>query len=180
MAGALVIGSLARIAPFEERGFAVRREVVENWQAGDYVVCRVDGPPSGLQQVELTTGRVIDVYEGAAVLGALGAGDIGQHFPPSDPQWRGADSALFLHHAAGLVAGRGGAIRHVDVTLICQAPKIGPHRAAMVTRLATLLELPPDRISVKATTTERLGFTGRGEGIAALATATVAFAAASA
>jgi 2-C-methyl-D-erythritol 4-phosphate cytidylyltransferase/2-C-methyl-D-erythritol 2,4-cyclodiphosphate synthase len=108
-----------------------------------------------------------------ALLGALGAGDIGSHFPPSDPQWRGADSALFLRHAAGLVAARGGRIAHVDVTLVCQAPKIGPHREAMRARLAAILALEADRVSVKATTTEQLGFTGRGEGIAALASATI-------
>lgn len=108
-----------------------------------------------------------------AVLGALGAGDIGSHFPPSDPQWRGADSALFLRHAVGLVAARGGRIAHVDVTLVCQAPKIGPHREAMRARLAAILALEADRVSVKATTTEQLGFAGRGEGIAALASATI-------
>ena len=108
-----------------------------------------------------------------AILGALGEGDIGQHFPPSDPQWRGADSTVFLRHAVDLVAGRGGTLRHVDVTLICERPKIGPHRDAMRARLADLLRLSLDRVSVKATTTERLGFTGRSEGIAAQATATV-------
>jgi 2-C-methyl-D-erythritol 4-phosphate cytidylyltransferase/2-C-methyl-D-erythritol 2,4-cyclodiphosphate synthase len=108
-----------------------------------------------------------------AILGAIGAGDIGQHFPPSDPQWRGADSGQFLRHAHDLVRRRGGTVAHIDVTLICQAPKIGPHREAMVASLAGLLELTPDRVSVKATTTERLGFTGRGEGIAAMATATI-------
>jgi 2-C-methyl-D-erythritol 4-phosphate cytidylyltransferase / 2-C-methyl-D-erythritol 2,4-cyclodiphosphate synthase len=108
-----------------------------------------------------------------AVLGALAAGDIGSHFPPSDPQWRGADSALFLRHAVGMVHERGGVIAHVDVTLICERPKIGPYREAMTARMAELLNLPPDRVSVKATTTERLGFTGRGEGIAAQAVATI-------
>jgi len=108
-----------------------------------------------------------------AVLGAIGAGDIGQHFPPSDPRWRGAASARFLAHAAGLVQARGGAIVHVDVTLICEAPRIGPHREAMRDRLAAILGLPADRCSVKATTTERMGFAGRGEGIAAQAAATV-------
>ncbi|UEM06180.1 bifunctional 2-C-methyl-D-erythritol 4-phosphate cytidylyltransferase/2-C-methyl-D-erythritol 2,4-cyclodiphosphate synthase [Skermanella rosea] len=108
-----------------------------------------------------------------AILGALAAGDIGSHFPPSDPQWRGADSALFLRHAVGMVRARGGVIAHADVTLICERPKIGPHREAMVARMAELLEIAPDRVSVKATTTERLGFTGRGEGIAAQAVATI-------
>jgi len=108
-----------------------------------------------------------------ALLGALGAGDIGSHFPPTDPRWAGADSALFLDHARQLIDAAGGRIEHVDVTLICERPKIGPHRAAMVARLAELLALPAARVSVKATTTERLGFIGRGEGIAAQALATV-------
>ena len=108
-----------------------------------------------------------------ALLGALGAGDIGQHFPPSDPRWRGQASELFLCHAAGLVAARHGRIAHVDVTLLCEAPKIAPHREAMRGRIAEILGLEPGRVSVKATTTERLGFLGRGEGVAAQATATV-------
>lgn len=108
-----------------------------------------------------------------ALLGALGEGDIGLHFPPSDPRWKDADSALFLRHVAAMVAERGGRIGHVDVTLICETPKIGPHRAAMVARIAELTGMERARVSVKATTTERLGFTGRGEGIAAQATATV-------
>jgi 2-C-methyl-D-erythritol 4-phosphate cytidylyltransferase/2-C-methyl-D-erythritol 2,4-cyclodiphosphate synthase len=108
-----------------------------------------------------------------AVLGAIGSGDIGSHFPPSDPQWRGTDSALFLRHAVDLVRQRGGRIAHADLTLICERPKIGPHRAAMVARVAELLGIAEDRVSVKATTTEKLGFTGRGEGIAAQAIVTV-------
>jgi 2-C-methyl-D-erythritol 4-phosphate cytidylyltransferase/2-C-methyl-D-erythritol 2,4-cyclodiphosphate synthase len=108
-----------------------------------------------------------------AILGALAAGDIGQHFPPSDARWKGADSAVFLRHAASLVAARGGVIAHLDVTLICERPKIGPHRGAMQARIADLLALPLDRVSVKATTTEKLGFTGREEGIAAQAVATI-------
>ena len=110
-----------------------------------------------------------------ALLGAIGDGDIGMHFPPSDPRWRGADSATFLRHALGLVTGRGGKLSHVDVTVICERPKVGPHRGAMVARLAEILGLDAARISVKATTTEGLGFTGRREGIAAQATATVVF-----
>ena len=106
-------------------------------------------------------------------MGALGAGDIGQHFPPGDPQWRGAPSHRFLSHAAGLVGAAGGSIGHVDVTLICERPRIGPHRAAMVARIAEILVSYPRRVSVKATTTEGLGFTGRGEGIAAQAIATL-------
>lgn len=110
-----------------------------------------------------------------AILGAIAEGDIGTHFPPSDPQWRGAPSSQFLEHAAGLVERRGGRIEHVDLTIICEAPKIGPYRDTMRARLAGLLRLAEARISVKATTTERLGFTGRGEGIAAQAVATVSF-----
>jgi 2-C-methyl-D-erythritol 4-phosphate cytidylyltransferase/2-C-methyl-D-erythritol 2,4-cyclodiphosphate synthase len=110
-----------------------------------------------------------------ALLGAIGAGDIGQHFPPTDPRWKGADSATFLIAARDLVRQRGGLIRHVDVTLVCERPKVAPHRAAMTERIAALLEIAADRISVKATTTEGLGFTGRREGIAAQATATVVF-----
>jgi len=108
-----------------------------------------------------------------ALLGTIAAGDIGQHFPPSDPQWRGASSDRFLRHAADLVDRAGGRIEHVDLTIICEAPKIGPHRDAIQARIADLLRLAPARVSVKATTTERLGFTGRGEGIAAQAIATI-------
>ena len=108
-----------------------------------------------------------------ALLGAIGAGDIGDHFPPGDPQWRGAPSSRFVEHARALVEARGGRIDHVDLTLICEAPRIGPYRDAMRSAIAGLLRLAPARVSIKATTTERLGFTGRGEGIAAQAVATV-------
>lgn len=108
-----------------------------------------------------------------AILGALGDGDIGQHFPPSDARWKNADSAAFLTHAAGLVAQRDGIIAHCDVTIICEAPKIGPHRETMRQRIADILGIAIDRVSVKATTTEKLGFTGRREGIAAQAVATI-------
>ncbi len=108
-----------------------------------------------------------------AVLGAVGAGDIGSHFPPSDPQWKGASSDLFLVHAVTLASAAGYRIGNVDLTIICEAPKIGPHREAMRARLAELLSCAPGAVSVKATTTERLGFTGRGEGIAAQAVATL-------
>jgi 2-C-methyl-D-erythritol 4-phosphate cytidylyltransferase/2-C-methyl-D-erythritol 2,4-cyclodiphosphate synthase len=108
-----------------------------------------------------------------AVLGAIGAGDIGQHFPPSDPKWRGASSDRFLRHAVDLLAARSGRIIHLDLTLICEAPRIGPHREAMVASIARIAGVPADRVSVKATTTEKLGFTGRREGIAAQAVATV-------
>lgn len=108
-----------------------------------------------------------------AILGALALGDIGDHFPPSDPQWKGADSALFLAHAKMLAEKAGAAIAHVDVTLICERPKIAPHRAAMRARTAEVLGLAPARVSVKATTTERMGFLGREEGLAAQASATL-------
>jgi 2-C-methyl-D-erythritol 4-phosphate cytidylyltransferase / 2-C-methyl-D-erythritol 2,4-cyclodiphosphate synthase len=108
-----------------------------------------------------------------AILGAIGAGDIGMHFPPSDPQWRGAASHRFLSHAAALVRAQGGIVAAVDVTIICERPKIGPHRTAMVERVAAILGIAPGRVSVKATTTEKLGFTGRAEGIAAQAVATI-------
>lgn len=108
-----------------------------------------------------------------ALLGTIGAGDIGKHFPPSDPQWRGASSDRFLKHAVDLVTARGGRIVHLDLTLVCEAPKIGPHRDAMVSSIARIADVDAGRVSVKATTTEGLGFTGRREGIAAQATATV-------
>jgi len=108
-----------------------------------------------------------------AILGALGAGDIGMHFPPGDPRWRGAASDQFLRHAADLVGERRGAIASVDVTIVCERPKIGAYRVAMIERVAAILGIAPARVSVKATTTDRLGFTGRGEGIAAQAVATV-------
>jgi 2-C-methyl-D-erythritol 4-phosphate cytidylyltransferase/2-C-methyl-D-erythritol 2,4-cyclodiphosphate synthase len=108
-----------------------------------------------------------------AILGALAEGDIGQHFPPSDPRWRGADSAHFLRFAAERVAARGGRIVNVDVTVMCERPRISPHREAMRARLAEILGIGVDRVGLKATTTERLGFCGREEGIAAQAVASV-------
>lgn len=108
-----------------------------------------------------------------ALLGAIADGDIGSHFPPSDPEWRGAASGQFLEHARDLALARGGRIDFVDATIICEAPKIGPHREALRASIAGLLRLPVSRISIKATTTERLGFTGRGEGIAVQAAVSV-------
>lgn len=108
-----------------------------------------------------------------AILGALGDGDIGVHFPPSDPRWKGASSDRFLAHAADLAAAAGGRIVHADITIVCEVPRIGPHRPAMLARLATLLAAHAPRLSVKATTTEGLGFAGRREGIAAQAVATL-------
>ncbi|KLK92211.1 2-C-methyl-D-erythritol 4-phosphate cytidylyltransferase [Microvirga vignae] len=108
-----------------------------------------------------------------ALLGALADGDIGTHFPPSDPQWRSASSDRFLAHAAGLVRNRGGVIDHLDATLLCEKPRLGPYREAMRKRIAEICSLRLDQVSLKATTTEKLGFTGRGEGIAAQAAATI-------
>jgi 2-C-methyl-D-erythritol 4-phosphate cytidylyltransferase/2-C-methyl-D-erythritol 2,4-cyclodiphosphate synthase len=108
-----------------------------------------------------------------AILGALAAGDIGRHFPPSDPQWKGAASSKFLAHASSLAAKAGATIVHVDVTVICEKPKVSPHAAAMTTSIASILGIEEGRVSVKGTTTDKLGFTGRGEGIAAQAVATV-------
>jgi 2-C-methyl-D-erythritol 4-phosphate cytidylyltransferase/2-C-methyl-D-erythritol 2,4-cyclodiphosphate synthase len=146
---------------------------VHRFEAGDTVtLCGVPVPHSrglrGHSDADVGLHALTD-----AILGTLAAGDIGDHFPPSDPQWRNVESAVFLTHAIDLVGARGGAILHLDVTLICESPKIGPHRDAMRDRVAGLCGLDPTRVSVKATTTERLGFTGRGEGIAAQATATV-------
>ena len=108
-----------------------------------------------------------------AIYGALAMGDIGRHFPPSDPQWKGAESHIFLRHAVGLAAENGFRISNIDCTLVCEYPKIGPHAMAMQAAMAAIMGLEPARVSVKATTSERLGFTGREEGIAALATATL-------
>jgi 2-C-methyl-D-erythritol 4-phosphate cytidylyltransferase/2-C-methyl-D-erythritol 2,4-cyclodiphosphate synthase len=108
-----------------------------------------------------------------AIYGALARGDIGQHFPPSDPQWKGAASDIFLRHAVALASEMGFTISNVDCTLVCEFPKIGPHAQAMREKMSKIMGLDADRISVKATTSERLGFTGRGEGIASIATATL-------
>jgi 2-C-methyl-D-erythritol 4-phosphate cytidylyltransferase/2-C-methyl-D-erythritol 2,4-cyclodiphosphate synthase len=108
-----------------------------------------------------------------AILGALAEGDIGQHFPPSDPQWRGASSDRFLAFACERVRARGGVIGNLDVTIVCEAPRVSPHRDAMRERIAAIASVSVDRVAVKATTSEKLGFTGRGEGIVAYATATV-------
>ncbi len=108
-----------------------------------------------------------------ALLGALADGDIGLHFPPGDPQWRGAASRIFLAAAAAKVRARGGVVAHIDATLVCERPKVGPHRDAIRASIASIAEIPLDRVSIKATTSEGLGFTGREEGIAALAVATI-------
>ena len=146
---------------------------VHAFGAGDAVViCGIKVPHSaglvGHSDADVGLHALTD-----AVLGAIGAGDIGLHFPPGDPRWHGVASDQFLRHAADLVQARGGVVAAVDVTIICERPRIGPHRAAMIERVAAILCIASDRVSIKATTTDRLGFTGRGEGVAAQAVATI-------
>lgn len=146
---------------------------VHRFEAGDHVMlCGIavphDAGLKGHSDADVGLHALTD-----ALLGAIGAGDIGDHFPPSDPQWRAAASDRFLAHARDLVTAAGGVIEHCDLTLICERPKVGPYRPAMRVRIAEILRLPEGRISVKATTTEGLGFTGRREGIAAQAAATI-------
>jgi 2-C-methyl-D-erythritol 4-phosphate cytidylyltransferase/2-C-methyl-D-erythritol 2,4-cyclodiphosphate synthase len=149
-------------------GYDVHRLVAgeQLWLGG--VLIPHDKGLSGHSDADVALHAITD-----AMLGTIAAGDIGQHFPPSDPRWKGAESGQFLEHAAALVAAKGGIVDFVDLTIICEAPKIGPHRDAMRDRVAALLRLSREQISVKATTTERLGFTGRGEGIAAQAVVTI-------
>ncbi|MBY0520833.1 MAG: bifunctional 2-C-methyl-D-erythritol 4-phosphate cytidylyltransferase/2-C-methyl-D-erythritol 2,4-cyclodiphosphate synthase [Sphingomonas sp.] len=149
-------------------GFDVHRLEVgeELWLGG--VLIPHDKGLSGHSDADVALHAITD-----ALLGCTGEGDIGTHFPPSDLQWKGAASSKFLQHAASIITAKGGVIDFVDLTLICEAPKIGPHRAAMRAKIAELLALDEDQVSIKATTTERLGFTGRGEGIATQACATV-------
>jgi 2-C-methyl-D-erythritol 4-phosphate cytidylyltransferase/2-C-methyl-D-erythritol 2,4-cyclodiphosphate synthase len=146
---------------------------VHSFVSGDHVIlCGVriphDKALSGHSDADVGMHAITD-----AIYGALADGDIGQHFPPSDPQWKGAASHIFLEHAAERAQDRGFHIANVDCTLICERPKIGPHAAAMRAELARILGIEMDRVSVKATTSEKLGFTGREEGIAAIATATL-------
>ncbi len=146
---------------------------VHRFGAGDHVaLCGVKIPHTrGLQghsDADVGMHALTD-----AIYGALAEGDIGRHFPPSEPQWKGAESHIFLRHAVELASRKGFSISHLDVTLVCEQPKIGPHAAAMQQALSAITGLPTDRVSVKATTSERLGFTGRAEGIAAQATATL-------
>ncbi|WP_136442392.1 bifunctional 2-C-methyl-D-erythritol 4-phosphate cytidylyltransferase/2-C-methyl-D-erythritol 2,4-cyclodiphosphate synthase [Pacificoceanicola onchidii] len=146
---------------------------VHAFEDGDHVVlCGVSVPHDrklkGHSDADVGMHALTD-----AIYGALAEGDIGRHFPPSDPQWKGAESHIFLAHARDLAAEKGYALSNVDVTLICERPKVGPHAGAMMDALADILKIGRDRVSVKATTSERLGFTGREEGIAAIATATL-------
>ena len=153
-------------APRIGTGFDVHRltEGEELWLCG--VRIEHERGLAGHSDADVGLHAVVD-----AVLGACGAGDIGMHFPPTAPEWRGAPSARFVEHAVGLAREAGFAVGNVDLTLICEAPKIGPHRDTMRARLAELLRVGIEAVNVKATTTERLGFTGRGEGIAAQAVA---------
>jgi len=158
------------------------RDMVSRTGLGFDVHRLVAGAPLWLCGVEIAHSHGLSGHSDAdvalhalvdALLGALAEGDIGSHFPPSDPQWRGARSDRFLSFATGRVAARQGVIDHVDITIICEAPKIGPHREAMRARLAQIMHINLNRVSVKATTTERLGLTGRQEGIAAQVIATI-------
>lgn len=158
----------ARMIPRMGTGFDVHRLV----EGRPLILCGVTVPHplglSGHSDADVGIHALCD-----AIYGALAEGDIGRWFPPSEAEWKDADSARFLRHAAGRIAARGGVLANADVTLICERPKIAPHAAAMRTRLAELLGVSVDAVSVKATTTERLGFPGRGEGIAAQAAAVV-------
>ncbi|MDU8911523.1 bifunctional 2-C-methyl-D-erythritol 4-phosphate cytidylyltransferase/2-C-methyl-D-erythritol 2,4-cyclodiphosphate synthase [Aestuariicoccus sp. MJ-SS9] len=169
-------GDFARAAALLETKMDIRLGNgydVHRFGSGDHVI---------LCGVRIPHGRGLDGHSDAdvgmhavtdAIYGALAEGDIGRHFPPSDPQWKGAASDIFLRHAVGLARDKGYAVGNVDCTLVCEYPKIGPHAADMTARMADIMGLRADQVSVKATTSERLGFTGREEGIAALATATL-------
>lgn len=146
---------------------------VHAFEPGDHVILGGIAVPHSAKLKGHSDADVVLHTVTDAILGAIADGDIGDHFPPSDPQWRGAASDRFLIHARDLLTARGGILDFVDVTIICEAPKVGPHRAAIRDNIAHILQLSPKRISVKATTTERLGFTGRREGIAAQAVATI-------
>lgn len=148
---------------------------VHAFEPGDHVtLCGVaiphDRKLSGHSDADVGLHALTD-----ALLATCGAGDIGTHFPPSDPQWKGAASKIFVEHAVKLVRERGGRIANADITLICEAPRVGPHRETMTKALSTMLGISSERISIKATTNEKLGFVGRQEGIAAIATASVVF-----
>ncbi|WP_043335382.1 bifunctional 2-C-methyl-D-erythritol 4-phosphate cytidylyltransferase/2-C-methyl-D-erythritol 2,4-cyclodiphosphate synthase [Belnapia moabensis] len=158
----------ARLVPRVGTGFDVHRTEVGRKMVLCGVVVPCEFGLEGHSDADVGIHALCD-----AIYGALAEGDIGRWFPPSEMRWKDADSAQFLRHAAGRVAARGGVIANVDVTILCERPKIGPHREAMQARLAELMRVDPGIVGVKATTTERLGFTGRGEGIAAQAAAMV-------
>ncbi|MEI9902179.1 MAG: 2-C-methyl-D-erythritol 2,4-cyclodiphosphate synthase [Hyphomicrobium sp.] len=168
LAERLLVPAAALLEPRNGTGFDVHR-----FAAGDHVwLCGVKVPHThkleGHSDADVGLHALTD-----ALLGAIGDGDIGQHFPPSDEAWRGAASRIFLADAARRVRNLGGRITNVDVTFLCEAPKIGPQRAAMRTTVADILQIDAARVGIKATTMEKLGFIGRGEGIAAMASATV-------
>jgi 2-C-methyl-D-erythritol 4-phosphate cytidylyltransferase/2-C-methyl-D-erythritol 2,4-cyclodiphosphate synthase len=182
VAGDEALEKLTHESDFERAEWRLRRSMTSRTGLGFDVHAFAEGEALWLGGILVPHERGLKGHSDAdvllhaltdAVLGAIGAGDIGDHFPPSDPQWRGAASSRFVEHARALVEARGGTIENVDVTVICEAPRIGPHREAIRTSVAQLLRLAPARVSIKATTTERLGFTGRGEGMAAQAVATV-------
>jgi 2-C-methyl-D-erythritol 4-phosphate cytidylyltransferase/2-C-methyl-D-erythritol 2,4-cyclodiphosphate synthase len=169
-------------ADFERAETWLASRMVSRTGMGFDVHAFTEGDGLWLGGVRIPYGRALKGHSDAdallhavtdALLGAIGEGDIGDHFPPTDSQWRGAPSSLFIEHVRRLVEARGGRIDHVDATLICEAPRLAPHRLAMRQSLAGLLRLPVAAVSIKATTTERLGFAGRGEGLAAQAVATV-------
>ncbi|QFS83469.1 2-C-methyl-D-erythritol 2,4-cyclodiphosphate synthase [Roseivivax sp. THAF40] len=144
---------------------------VHRFAPGDHVtLCGVNIPHhsrlDGHSDADVAMHAVTD-----AIYGALAEGDIGRHFPPSDPQWKGAASDIFLRHAMALAKTRGFTISNIDVTIICETPKVTPHASDMIAKMASIMELDPSRVSIKATTSEQLGFTGREEGIATIATA---------
>ena len=158
----------ARLVPRTGMGFDVHAFAGEGPVMLGGIAIQHDRGLAGHSDADVVLHAITD-----AILGAAALGDIGDHFPPSDARWEGASSDQFLAHAAQLVRDRGGMIDHVDVTVICESPRIGPHRAAMASRIAEILAVPIASVSIKATTTERLGFTGRGEGIAAQALANI-------
>lgn len=190
----LVEGSPANVKLTTETDFVLAEERLAGTEAAQSGECRIgqgfdvhaftDGDHVMLCGLKIPHGRALAGHSDAdvalhaltdALLGAIGDGDIGGHFPPGDPKWKGAASELFLRDAADRVSARGARVVNIDVTIICEEPKIGPHREDMRARIADILQIETQRVSVKATTTEGLGFTGRGEGIAAQATAMVQF-----
>jgi 2-C-methyl-D-erythritol 4-phosphate cytidylyltransferase/2-C-methyl-D-erythritol 2,4-cyclodiphosphate synthase len=182
VAGAASLDKLTHAADFAAADSALEARMISRTATGFDVHAFAEGDRVWLGGVPIAHSQGLAGHSDAdvalhalvdALLGTISAGDIGSHFPPSDPQWKGAASSMFVEHARHLVEQAGGIIDHVDLTIICEAPKVGRHRDAIRGRIAELLGLASAQVSVKATTTERLGFTGRGEGIAAQAAATV-------
>jgi 2-C-methyl-D-erythritol 4-phosphate cytidylyltransferase/2-C-methyl-D-erythritol 2,4-cyclodiphosphate synthase len=180
--GDAMLDKLTYAADFAQAADRMRPAMISRSASGYDVHAFAEGSGVWLGGVLIAHNRALAGHSDAdvalhaivdALLGTISAGDIGSHFPPSDSRWRGAASEIFVRHARDLVIAAGGIIDHVDLTIICEAPKIGPHREAIRARIAALLDVPIAHVSVKATTTEKLGFTGRSEGIAAQAIATV-------